>query len=97
MYSFIIRNLHTISIIQFQLIEYSVKEDLIPRSRDSKCTENAQFKDGLGTCSCEDHCGWDVCRLIKAPIECISGSSSEWQWDSVKNGWVAQVILGNVT
>ena len=54
------------------------------------------YKEGLGSCSCEDHCGWDLCRLSVAPPECIIGTFSEWQWDYVKKAWVAQVIQGNI-
>ena len=69
--------------------------DLIPRRNGKQCPKNTVFREGLGTCSCEDHCGWDVCRLVKAPNECISETFGEWQWDRIKNGWVAQVVLGS--
>ena len=70
--------------------------DLIPRSSGKQCPTNSRYKDGLGTCSCEDHCGWDVCRLVRPPNYCILGTFSEWQWDTKKNGWVAQVVLGKL-
>lgn len=69
--------------------------DLIPRSEVNECPRNTQYKDGIRTCSCEDHCGWDLCRLVKAPDDCIVGTHSEWQWDHVQTAWVAQVIPGN--
>ena len=69
--------------------------DLIPRRNDYHCPKNSIYKEGLGSCSCEDHCGWDVCRLVKAPDECIQQIFSEWQWDTIKHGWVAQVVLGS--
>ena len=74
----------------------SIKTELIPRSTNKQCPSNSRYKDGLGTCSCEDHCGWDVCRLVKAPDDCLLGTLSEWHWDTMKNGWVAQVVLGSV-
>ena len=78
-------------------IAYSVNMDLIPRSNEKQCPKNSYYKEGLGSCSCEDHCGWDVCRLTDPPDECILGSYSKWQWDILKNGWVAQVALGDVS
>ena len=73
------------------LASYSVDVDLIPRSKTDACPRNTKYKDGLGSCSCEDHCGWDVCRLVVAPMECLVGTFSKWHWDHVKNAWVAQV------
>ena len=49
----------------------------------------------LSTCSCEEHCAWDLCRLVNPPNKCLRGTRSQWQWDSFKNAWVAQVIEGN--
>ena len=60
-----------------------------------ECRRNTLYKDGLKTCSCEDHCGWDVCRLEVPPVECLTGTYSEWKWDYMKNAWVAQVTQGN--
>ena len=77
------------------MVAYSVNMDLIPRVNWHKCPENTEYKGALGSCSCEDHCGWDVCRLESPPDECILGSFSEWQWDTTKHGWVAQVVLGS--
>ena len=73
-----------------------MNEGLIPRSSNNECPKNTHYKEGFGTCSCEEHCGWDVCRLVKAPEECILDTFSEWQWDAMKNGWIAQVTLGSV-
>ena len=69
--------------------------DLIPRSKIRQCPTNTQYKDGLGTCICEDHCGWDLCRLTVPPEDCISGTHGKWQWDKVKRAWVAQITLGD--
>ena len=77
------------------LASYAVDVELIPRSKTNGCPKNTQYKNGLGSCSCEDHCGWDICRLVVAPRGCIEGTYSEWQWDHMKHAWVAQVTLGN--
>ena len=71
--------------------------ELIPRSSPDECPKNTQYKHGLGTCSCEDHCGWDLCRLTVAPIECLVGTNSVWKWDNVRNAWVAQITQGNIS
>ena len=56
----------------------------------------ASYNEGFGTCSCEDHCGWDLCRLTIPPMECIKGTHSEWQWDDTKRAWIAQVKPGMI-
>ena len=87
------------------LVVYSVDVDLIPHSNANECPMNTQYKngfwkanyrDGDGSCSCEDHCGWDVCRLVLPPTECVDGAFSEWKWDYVMSAWVAQVTLGTL-
>ena len=78
---------------------YSVNIDLIPRPNSDGCPNRGQYKtsQGLdGSCSCEDHCSWDMCRIAVAPTECLKGTYSEWQWDYVKKAWVAQVTQGNI-
>ena len=79
------------------IVSYSIDVDLIPRSSVDGCPKDTIYKAGVGSCSCEDHCGWDVCRLIDAPLECIIGTNSEWQWDYVKSAWVAQISQGNIS
>ena len=81
------------------LVSYSLDVDLIPRSSAYECPRNTKYKAflGLGSCSCEDHCGWDGCRLVKAPGECIKGTNSEWRWDTEKAAWVAQITQGNIS
>ena len=78
------------------LAAYSLEVDLIPRAKENECPRNTQYKKGLGTCSCEDHCGWDLCRLVVAPWACIEATHSKWWWDNTKAGWVAQVTQGNI-
>lgn len=74
----------------------AIDVDLVPRSNALDCPNNNPYKSDLETCSCEDHCAWDRCRLADAPAECIEGIHSEWKWDYVRNVWVAQVIQGNI-
>ena len=88
----------TIKCCCIQYIDYSVNSDLIPVADEDRCPKNSHYKvineESLGTCTCDSHCNWDVCRLVEPPDECILGSFSEWRWDTVKNGWVAQIVLG---
>ena len=42
------------------------------------------------TCACEDHCRWDVCRLVNPPTDCLNEVDAYWKWDFTKNYWVAQ-------
>lgn len=69
--------------------------DLMPHASSKHCPKNSHYKKSHDTCSCEDHCGWDICRLVNPPDECVEEVFSEWKWDIVKNGWVAQVVIGN--
>ena len=76
-----------------------MKADLIPRKPDIGCmgktTEyscNPNWHGCIETCICEDHCGWDKCRLTEPANECLVGTSSAWKWDSQNNYWVAQKI-----
>ena len=81
------------------LASYSVNIDLIPRPNADRCPSRMHYKtsqDINGSCSCEDHCSWDMCRLVVPPMECLMEIYSEWQWDYVKKAWVAQVIQGNI-
>ena len=83
-----------------KLIVENPSVDLIPRPNSKICPKNTQYKGketgpSAGTCSCEEHCAWDLCRLTIPPGECLQGNKSQWEWDSVKNAWVAQEIQGN--
>ena len=75
---------------------YSVIVELIPRVNVEGCIGNTRYKSGLGSCSCEDHCGWDLCRLTLPPTKCIEGTYSEWQWDDKKRAWIAQIKQGEI-
>ena len=76
---------------------YSVDIDLIPRANADACPAQLHYTAGIGSCNCEDHCSWDLCRLVVAPRDCLMGTYSEWQWDYLKVAWVAQVVQGNST
>ena len=86
--------------------EYPPAEFLMPRPQSKKCPKSTQYKEGEkrdekagekldDTCSCGEHCAWDLCRLATPPDKCLQGTNSNWQWDKFKNAWVAQVIQGN--
>ena len=82
-------------------VEYLPADALIPLPDGKKCPKDTQYKENkvgrdlVKTCSCEEHCAWDLCRLVNPPNKCLRGTRSQWQWDSFKNAWVAQVIEGN--
>ena len=94
-----------ITYIVLPFAEYLPADELIPRPDGKKCPTNTQYKKNekehagnifdLSTCSCEEHCAWDLCRLANPPKKCLRGTRSQWQWDSFKNAWVAQVNEGN--
>ena len=73
---------------------YSVNVDLIPRTHQGRCPKEGQYRKELGTCSCEEHCNWDACRLTDPPEKCLGGLYSKWYWDYNRRFWVAQVIKG---
>ena len=73
---------------------YSLDVNLIPRSPTHACQNTRQYRKLLGTCGCEEHCSWDVCRLEEPPNDCLHGTKSIWKWDHLKNAWVAQLLEG---
>ena len=66
---------------------------MIPKIPFGGCPPGT-FK-GINTCFCEDHCSWEICRLINPPNGCLSRIETEayWLWDNNEDVWVAQ---GNV-
>ena len=90
-------------------VDYSVSDASIPRpdttTKPPRCPMNTHLMIrrrpsvnvgvGDGTCHCEDHCSWDLCRLTEPPDQCLQGTNSKWQWDDVKSAWVAQIKQGN--
>lgn len=58
------------------------------------CSKDSYYNNEFGTCSCEEHCNWDSCRLTDPPTDCLNGLNSEWKWDYIERAWVAQVIQG---
>ena len=67
---------------------------MIPKIPESGCPLGT-FK-GIDTCFCEDHCSWEICRLINPPYGCLSriGVEVYWLWDNNEDAWAAQ--RGNV-
>ncbi len=39
------------------------------------------FMTGFYSCSCEDHCRWDRCRLDNPPTDCLSKIDAKWMRD----------------
>ena len=72
-------------------MDHSLFVNLIPRSDQQDCPLNKHYRARFGTCSCDNHCSWDVCRSIVPPLDCILGTDSNWIHDNVKNAWVAQL------
>lgn len=73
---------------------FSVDVELIPRAIKGHCPKGSNYKEKLGTCSCDEHCTWDSCRLTIAPNDCLVDINSKWVWDPLEGAWVAQVIPG---
>ena len=71
-------------------IKETIKILMIPKRPASGCPSGTF--NSLITCYCEDHCSWEVCRLLYPPHDCLSGIDGEasWSWDSVMDAWVAQ-------
>ena len=80
----------------YQLIAngYSVNVELIPRIIQERCPKGSHYKEELDTCSCEEHCNWDSCRLTDPPKDCLLEIGSKWHWDYIEEAWVAQVMQG---
>ena len=69
---------------------------LIPKQPEKGCPENTFGCSGGDcniptTCFCEQHCSWEVCRIVDYPEDCLDIVKSVWKWDSKKHSWVAQV------
>ena len=72
----------------------SVDVDLIPRATQGHCPKGSYYMEQFGTCSCDEHCNWDSCRLTVPPKECLLDIKSKWDWDYLVGAWAAQVIQG---
>ena len=73
---------------------YAVNVELIPRATERRCPKESTYREELGTCSCEEHCHWDSCRLTDPPTDCLLEIHSKWHWDYIEEAWVAQVTIG---
>ena len=80
--------------------DYSISDAMIPRPNMlDPCptgTHHKKLSSSFETCRCEEHCAWNLCRLTVAPDDCLQETNSEWQWDGVKNAWVARIRQGNI-
>ena len=76
--------------------EFGLELDLIPRQPADGCPEGTLHRIAydFDTCSCGQHCNWDMCRLDDPPNECLIGTGSAWQWDALKASWAAQITEG---
>ena len=81
--------------IQATTIDYSLDGSLIPRSFKGYCLSDKIYRERFRTCSCDNHCSWDLCRSFTPPTDCLLGPDSVWKLDNVKNAWVAQRLGGN--
>ena len=74
--------------------DYMLDVYSIPRATNDKCDISATYRKAFGVCTCNDHCSWDICRLLDPPNDCLLGTNSEWKWDNLKNAFVAQITDG---
>lgn len=74
--------------------ETTIKRKFVPKIPDSGCPPGT-FK-GIDTCFCEDHCSWEICRLINPPKDCLSriDGGAAWLWDDIEDAWTAQGNTG---
>ena len=72
--------------------DYSLDVSLLPRTFVNDCPINSNYRARFGTCSCDKHCSWDLCRASIPLIGCLLRTESMWMFDSLKNAWVAQHI-----
>ena len=83
---------HFISLVDSDVIDL----DLIPRQPADGCYERSVKRLHFSTCTCQDHCRWDICRLTDPPNECLFGTGGNWIWDFREKAWIAQVTGGSM-
>ena len=83
---------HFISLVDSDVIDL----DLIPRQPADGCYERSVKRLHFSTCTCQDHCRWDICRLADPPNECLFGTGGNWIWASREKTWIAQVTGGSM-
>ena len=74
--------------------DYILNVSTIPRAPYEDCEVSASYRNRYGVCTCNEHCSWDICRLLEPPDDCLLGTNSEWKWDNLKNSYVAQITDG---
>ena len=80
----------------FIVKDYVLKVSSIPRSSKTECAIGSKYRGRFGVCTCNEHCSWDLCRLVEPPKDCLLATGSVWQWDNLKNAYVAQVDMGMI-
>ena len=72
---------------------------MIPQTPEEGCLQGTldyKYKDyntwqvSQEPCTCEEHCAWERCHLVKPPDKCLDGTKGVWTWDADKRYWVAQ-------
>jgi len=81
--------------LDVELIPHALTAEGCPKNRNYRILQLSEPSLQLQTCICDEHCSWDMCNLVNPPKDCLFNSSSNWNWDGLKNTWVAQVYLGN--
>ena len=74
--------------------DYILNVTSIPRAPNDECAIGETYRKKFEACTCNEHCSWDICRLLEPPDSCLLGTKSEWTWDNIKNAYVAQIIKG---
>ena len=78
-------------------MDYGLQMNMLPHSSQAACLQTNIYRARFGTCSCDTHCSWDLCRSSNPPPECLLGTDSVWKLDNAKDAWVAQILEGNVS
>ena len=73
--------------------DYNQDISLIPRASKENCEIKEAYRARFGVCTCNEHCSWDLCRVLDPPRDCLRETNSEWKWDDLK-AYVAQIVKG---
>ena len=77
------------------MIPHVLTEDDCATNTNYYELQRSEQSPNIRTCICEEHCSWDMCNLAVPPDNCLRNMTSKWQWDFLKDTWIAQVDLGN--
>ena len=78
-----------------EMIPHTLTADECPTNTYYREFQVSKQSPNMRTCVCEDHCSWDMCNLDHPPEDCLGNITGKWQWDFLKDTWIAQVDLGN--